>query len=257
MKEILPVLDYLKEEPLYLQLYRYIKLEIEAGRLKMDEKLPSIRNLSDKIGVSKTTIQTAYDQLLIEGYIYSKIKSGYYVSDIIMDDKDDENKNIMLCSLNKEVLLKAREELNFHDDTSFDFIKWKKCSNYVLTYKTKELLMEADIQGELELRDEIAKYVYQSRGVYCKRDEIVIGAGVQQLIVLLCVILKKLGKTRISFENPGFILSQNIFKDYSYKTYSINLQDNGINMDVLKSQNPEIVYISPSHQFPTGATNSY
>lgn len=252
MKEILPVLDYNKEEPLYLQLYRYIKLEIEEGRLLPDEKLPSIRNLSDKIGVSKTTVQTAYDQLLIEGYIYSKIKSGYYVSNIIMADKEDESKVISVYSSAKDKS-ESEAQLNFHDDTSFDFIKWKKCSNYVLTYKTKELLTESDIQGELELREEIAKYVYQSRGVYCKSDEIVIGAGVQQLIVLLCVILRKLGKTRISFENPGFILSQNIFKDYSYKTYSINLQDNGIDMEVLQKQNPDIAYISPSHQFPTGA----
>lgn len=252
MKEILPVLDYSKEEPLYLQLYKYIKFEIEEGRLKPEEKLPSIRSLSNKTGVSKTTIQTAYDQLLIEGYIYSKVKSGYYVSNLNLDENSLDAK---LSPYNKIRAQNENDEikqLEFHDDTSFDFIKWKKCSNYVLTYKTKELLTEADVQGELELREEIAKYVYQSRGVYCKSDEIVIGAGTQQIIVLLCVLFKKLGKTRISFENPGFILSQNIFRDYAYKTYSIDIQDNGIDMDVLRRQHPDIVYISPSHQFPTG-----
>ena len=90
MKEILPALDYSSEEPLYHQLYRYIKNEIETGRLRPDEKLPSIRSISEKTGVSKTTIQTAYDQLMIEGYIYSRMKSGYYVSHIILDEVTED-----------------------------------------------------------------------------------------------------------------------------------------------------------------------
>jgi len=253
MKEILPVLDYNREEPLYLQLYKYIKNEIEGGRLKPEEKLPSIRNFSEKIGVSKTTIQTAYDQLLIEGYIYSRVKSGYYVSHIITEEKL-ETKDFMQEDREKRSERHFKNDyLKFHDDTSFDFIKWKKCSNHILTYNTLELLTEADVQGELELREEIARYVYQSRGVYCRAGEIVIGAGIQQIIVMLSVLLKKLDKQSISFENPGFILSQNIFEDYSYKVSSIDLEDNGIDMNMLKKQDPDIVYISPSHQFPTGA----
>lgn len=253
MKEILPVLDYNREEPLYFQLYKYIKNEIEEGRLSQDEKLPSIRNFSEKIGVSKTTIQTAYDQLLIEGYIYSKVKSGYFVSQILTEEKSEIKETSDKNSAKKMEPYYRKEYLKLHDDTSFDFIKWKKCSNYILTYKTKELLTEADVQGELELREEIARYVYQSRGVYCKADEIVVGAGIQQIIVMLSVLLKKLDKKTISFENPGFILSQNIFRDYSYKISAIDLEDNGINIDNLKNQDPDIVYISPSHQFPTGA----
>lgn len=253
MKEILPVLDYSIEEPLYQQLYKYIKNEIETGRLRPDEKLPSIRGISEKIGVSKTTIQTAYEQLMIEGYIYSKIKSGYYVSHIILEEKfeDDDKESTNRHHASED--LPSEEYLKYHDDTSFDFIKWKKCSNHVLTYKTMELLTDAEAEGERELRQEIAKYVYQSRGVYCKSEDIVVGAGVQQIMVMLCVIFKKLGKQSISFENPGFILSQNIFQDYSYDVTSIDIEEHSINMDVLKTINPDIVYISPSHQFPTGA----
>lgn len=253
MKEILPVLDYSLEEPLYQQLYKYIKNEIETGRLKPDEKLPSIRGISEKTGVSKTTIQTAYDQLMIEGYIYSKLKSGYYVSHIILEEisEDDERENIGNKHAAEEV--PSGEYLKYHDDTSFDFVKWKKCSNHVLTYKTMELLTDAEVQGEQELRRGIAKYVYQSRGVYCKAEDIVVGAGVQQIMVMLCVLFKKLGKGSISFENPGFVLSQNIFRDYSYDVTSIDIEENGIDMDILKKIDPDIVYISPSHQFPTGA----
>jgi len=253
MKEILPALDYSSEEPLYHQLYRYIKNEIETGRLRPDEKLPSIRSISEKTGVSKTTIQTAYDQLMIEGYIYSRMKSGYYVSHIILDEVTEDEHEEGKGHHHAQEETAMPDQLRYHDDTSFDFIKWKKCSNHVLTYKTMELLTDAEVQGELELRQGIAKYVYQSRGVYCKAEDIVVGAGVQQIMIMLCVLLKKLGKESISFENPGFMLSQNIFRDYSYDVTSIDIEENGINIDALREIDPDIVYISPSHQFPTGA----
>ena len=89
--------------------------------------------------------------------------------------------------------------------------------------------------------------------MYCKAEDIVVGAGVQQIMIMLCVLLKKLGKESISFENPGFMLSQNIFRDYSYDVTSIDIEENGINIDALREIDPDIVYISPSHQFPTGA----
>lgn len=144
------------------------------------------------------------------------------------------------------------DQLRYHDDTSFDFIKWKKCSNHVLTYKTMELLTDAEVQGELELRQGIAKYVYQSKGVYCKAEDIVVGAGAADNDN--AVRPPQEARERIhKLRNPGFMLSRNIFRDYSYDVTSIDIEENGINIDALREIDPDIVYISPSHQFPTGA----
>ena len=68
------------KKPLYEQLYRYIIGEIEAGRLKNGEKLPSKRAIGAHLGISQSTVETAYGMLAAEGYIRAKAKSGYYVS---------------------------------------------------------------------------------------------------------------------------------------------------------------------------------
>ena len=82
MKAIFPVLDESRREPYYMQLYRYLKMAIIRGDIGEDERLPSLRNLSRSTGLSITTVEKAYDQLLVEGYIYSRSQSGFYASHV-------------------------------------------------------------------------------------------------------------------------------------------------------------------------------
>jgi GntR family transcriptional regulator/MocR family aminotransferase len=82
MKAIIPVFDDKSTRPLYWQLYDYIKHQILLGEISRDEKLPSLRSLSESLNLSITTINLAYSQLNVEGYVYSKPQSGYYVSNI-------------------------------------------------------------------------------------------------------------------------------------------------------------------------------
>ena len=79
MKAILPVLDETRKRPYYLQLYDHISDAILKGEMSAGEKLPSLRSLAKSTGLSITTIEQCYNQLLVEGYIYSKAQSGYYV----------------------------------------------------------------------------------------------------------------------------------------------------------------------------------
>ena len=82
MKAIMPVLDDSRKKPYYLQLYDYIKEAILKGEIRENEKLPSLRSLSRSTGLSVTTVEQSYNQLLVEGYVYSKAQSGYYVRDV-------------------------------------------------------------------------------------------------------------------------------------------------------------------------------
>ena len=66
--------------PLYRQIYRSVRESIENGSMKMNSRLPSIRRLSDNLGVSKTTVIAAYDQLCAEGYIVNRPQKGYFVA---------------------------------------------------------------------------------------------------------------------------------------------------------------------------------
>ena len=87
MKAILPVLDKTKKKPYYLQLYDYISEAIIHGEIMESEKLPSLRSLAKSTGLSITTIEQCYNQLLVEGYIYSKAQSGYYVGNVFSHSK--------------------------------------------------------------------------------------------------------------------------------------------------------------------------
>ena len=83
MKAIIPVLDENRTRPYYLQLYDYIKNAILRGDISEGERLPSLRNLAKSTGLSITTVEQSYNQLLVEGYIYSKAQSGYYVNSVL------------------------------------------------------------------------------------------------------------------------------------------------------------------------------
>ena len=83
MKAIIPNIDEHSKKPYYLQLYDYIKDAVLSGEMRQGEKLPSLRSLSKALGLSMTTIELAYSQLAVEGYIHSKPQSGYYISSVL------------------------------------------------------------------------------------------------------------------------------------------------------------------------------
>lgn len=251
MREILPMLVRDSNEPMYLQLYKYIRTEIEQGQIPPGEKLPSLRTLSAKMGISITTIRLAYDQLSMEGYVLNREKSGYYVNslDFIEEALSFDGPKPQTQET------KSPKRAEIYDEECFDFIKWKKCLSHVLTYQSQFLLADTDLQGELELREQIAKYVFQARGVHCDADEIVIGAGTQQLLNILSDILLQDGKGYIGFENPGYTLGQKIFKDRNFAVCHLSLDAEGIVLSEAPSL-MDLLYVSPSHQFPTGIVMS-
>jgi len=248
MLKLTPILKENGDKSLYIQLYEYIRQEIETGRIEEAEQLPSIRKMVLELSISKTTVESAYQQLIMEGYIYSVPKKGYYVSKI--------EKNIFFDQKIEKRVFEVKEDYSSKDEgldeNIFCFNIWKKYLSRVLIYETQRLLTYGDKQGEYELRREIVKHLYQSRGVICDPNQIVIGAGVQSLISILCVILRSMGYNTIAFEDPGFEEPQQIFNDYNFNIKHIPVSDEGMDIDVLKKFNPNICYACPSHQFPTG-----
>ncbi len=233
---------------LYKQLYEYIRQNILDGSIAAGERLPSLRSLSKDLEISITTTEAAYSQLLIEGYLVNRPQSGYYVAEL-------------------EAVGRARaaSEDRFDFDTypfetgrylydlsSFDFVKWKKCMARVLNDHPELLLWESDPQGEGVLRQQISRYLYSSRGVSSSPDQVVISAGIQQLTGHLSRIMKQMGISHVSTEDPGYAPVRNMFQDQGMVVTPIPVADDGIVIEKLPVNIPSAVYVSPSSQFPTG-----
>ena len=258
MISLTPVLNEEATIPLYRQLFHYIRDAIVNRDIFPGDKLPSLRALSESLNISVTTVELAYDQLLLEGYINSRPRSGYYVSNISYGDAKvplpDSSVNLSsdtgparLCAI------KDKGSRTYVDPACFDFTKWKNCFNKVINDHSSLLLCEGDIQGEPPLRDEISRYIYQSRGVRCSLEQVIIAAGTQQLINILCIILERMGIDHVSFENPGYVPVRSIFKDRGFKMTLVPIDRDGVRIEKLPANIPSAVYVSPSNQFPTGS----
>ena len=248
MKRIILETDNSNKQFLYEQLYETIKEDILSGSIKAGEKLPSLRSLSNDLGISLTTIGQAYQQLLVEGYIQSKPQSGFFAAEVNSVSSAETEESVEEIS---EETLKENEFI--HDTASFDFTKWKKCANEVFNYYSDQLLFESDPQGEKALRNEVAKYIFRSRGVNASPERIVIGAGTQQITSHLARILLRMNVNIVSLEEPGYLPVQSILKDAGLQVYHIPVQEDGIDIGKLPANIGSAVYVSPSNQFPTGA----
>lgn len=250
MKPITLEFDNSNGIPLYIQLYNYIKIEITEGNITTGEKLPSLRRISKYLSVSITTVELAYNQLLVEGYVVSKPQSGYYVAEIKNTFITGADSNSRQFDFSRYTI---EESPYKHDLSSFDFVKWKKTMARVINDYPQMLLFESDPQGEAALRFEISKYIYTSRGVTADPDQIVIGAGTQQITGHLARIMKIMNINHLSTEDPGYTPVQNIFRDHGFIITKIPVADDGIQIEKLPTNISSAVYVSPSNQFPTGS----
>ncbi|MFJ7665429.1 PLP-dependent aminotransferase family protein [Lysinibacillus sp. NPDC097162] len=241
-------------KPLYDQLYSGIKEAITTKKITVGEKLPSKRKLADFLNISQTTIEIAYAQLLAEGYIMSKSRVGYFVEEIDELPYIQQDTSTYLT----EQPRKKSYSIDFNpgsiDIDAFPFQTWRKYAKELFDDASKELLLTGEPQGELALRTEIANYLYQSRGVICSPEQIVIGSGTEQLLPMILRLFSE--DTCFALENPGYPTVHRMFLQHKRKVCPISVDDEGILIQELEKTTANVVYITPSHQFPTGAVLS-
>jgi GntR family transcriptional regulator / MocR family aminotransferase len=247
------VLDTTSKTPLYYQIYVSLRDGILAGDIARGEKLPSLRAAAKILGVSITTILEAYNQLSVEGYVKNQPKSGYFASGIDSTHLPRHSAELIPDPFQVPFDSVNMDEISYIDPECFDFLKWKKCLNQILTDYPHLLLTEGDPQGEFALRSEISRYAYQHRGVQSTPGQIIIGAGIQPIIEFLSLIVKKLEIHRLAIENPGFPAVQRIFSDRDFEVFPVPVDSDGIRISALPNCQHAIAYVSPSNQFPLGA----
>ncbi|MGX8774894.1 MAG: PLP-dependent aminotransferase family protein [Bacillota bacterium] len=256
MKALLPVFDETRKKPYYLQLYSYIRDAILAGEIKADEKLPSLRSLAKSTALSITTVEQSYNQLLVEGYIYSKPQSGYYVNKVLTGrgqtvpaETGPGDAEVFTSDEAFDPEVPAMQ----YDPECFDFNKWKKCMNRVLNDHSPALLFEGSPRGEMALRSEISRYLYMSRGVSCTPDQIIIGAGTQQITNQLATLLRKQGVEHVALEDPGYMPVRNVFRDRGFAITPVAVKSNGLAIEKLPANIRAAAYVSPSNHAYTGS----
>ncbi|PEU89321.1 GntR family transcriptional regulator [Bacillus cereus] len=249
MLELTPNLNAKSKIALYVQLYEYIKKEIKDGTIPAFTKLPAKRKLASYLQVSKNTVEAAYEQLLAEGYIESALRKGYFVCKveqmIYVEGSEAEVEEISF----REENYKFDFTQTGVDTKTFPFTMYRKLINDVWQPHNNELLFLGHPQGELSLREEIAKYLYESRGVRCSASQIVLGAGTQILVKLLFQLLKG---SNYAVENPGYHRKMVVFEQGEEKVQMLSLDRDGICMADLENSDANVVFVTPSHQFPYG-----
>lgn len=254
---------------LYEHLYKEIKNDILIGNLKAHEKLPSKRALAAHLNVSVVTVENAYSQLLAEGYIYSKPKSGFYVCDVKAEDADVVGgRNACYTSRSEDHVTEHSHVIREHAESpgqnrffadfvnnstlseNFPFSTWTKLMRETMMDDREKLMKRSPSGGIFELRKAIADYLYQFRGMSVSPNQIIVGAGTEYLYGL---IIQLLGRDSVyGVENPGYQKIQHIYDAYQVKCCYIDMDESGVNIDSLERSGADVVHISPSHHFPTG-----
>jgi GntR family transcriptional regulator/MocR family aminotransferase len=222
--------------PLYQRLYEDIKEKILYNELKKNNKLESIRSLAKRLDISTTTVEKAYNQLEVEGYIRSIPRSGFIVRDV--HQFDTYIPHVFIEPIEHPV-----QENNKLTTDLFDIKSYKTTINKVMNYHSDKLYTELDPRGEEELREEIRKYILKERDVKCDVNQIIIGPGIQSLLTILLSITNR--KT-VTYLTPEFSKAMNIFRAFDY---TLKPRKNTSEIVRLKS---DFLYISPSNIYPTG-----
>ncbi len=239
--------------PLYQQLYLQIREKILSGKLPAHYKLPSIRDLSDELEISRNTVDGAFQELCAEGYIYSKARSGYFVSDIELEFATATIAPYTQQDMHPK--LAERYRFDFHparlDPEVFPSALWKKCLNDCLRSEAGAFSEYSDPQGEWGLRCNIQFYLEQSRGVHCGPDQIIINSGSQQNLEIVAQLIRETHNS-VAVENPGYHLPRDVFRNLGFRINPIEIGSSSLNPHSLESSESSVVYITPSHQMPLG-----
>ncbi len=269
-------LDPHADSPLHQQLYEELRRAILQGRLPPRQRIPSTRGLAKLLGISRTTVVQSYDRLLSEGYLQTTVGSGTYICEQLPDDllyaqpvslqRSEVHPPIVLSTYGDR-LAKMPFALQSEPQTSINFrygrpalrhfpiTIWRRLLARHCRGESDWLDYAVDMQGDEQLRYEIARYLARARAVQCEPSQIVITNGTQQALDLVMRLLVEPG-ARIAMEDPGYLNARRIFLSHGANLLPVGVDEAGLKVGELTQQPPSsirLVYVTPSHQFPTGA----
>jgi GntR family transcriptional regulator/MocR family aminotransferase len=259
-------------EPLFKRIYTGLRTTILSGALPTRGKLPSTRELAMQLGVSRTVVVLAYEQLLAEGFVSGRIGSGTYVAHGISrmhgtrSKKPIELKLACFGTLAQQatarvsVRSQGRPALPYDfayagcDAEAFPLQAWNRI---LLRCARKAPASELDYglaAGNLALREAICAHLRRSRAVQCDASQVIVVNGSQQALDLITRILIERGDA-VAIENPAYQGTSEVLRTAGARLLPVPVDRQGLDPDRLPER-ARAVFVTPSHQFPTGATLS-
>lgn len=258
-----------RETPLFRQVYQRLRDGILSGSFRSGEKLPSTRELAEQLGVSRTVALLAYDQLLAEGFAVGRSGAGTFVSsNVAVGGAPPPEKQIrMRVSRFGSAAEAAWSRVNFpqragrslpydfaygrSDVEKFPFEMWRRT---LLRCARKESVSELDYgqaAGNLALREAICTHLRRSRSVVCEPSQVLIVNGSQQALDLIVRVLIEQGDS-VAIEDPCYQGAREVLRAAGARLLPVQVDRDGINPQRLPAR-ARIAFVTPSHQFPTGA----
>lgn len=256
--------------PRHAQLTRALKQAVLTGRLRPGLRLPSSRVLAQELGLARNTVLSSYEELAAEGFLHGKVGSGSYVAQIegvqaAIDAAPAPRVRLSEQARLAEIACKRPLLGGFHRDLPYNLQYGVPLTNPALTTAWRRELARAaayaeldypQVQGHIELRRAICDYLGRRRGVQTHPDDVLIVSGVQQALSLCAQVLLDPGDG-VMLEEPHYPAPWQIFTAHGARVQSIPVDDEGLDCAQLPTQRtPRLIYVTPSHQFPTGAVMS-
>ncbi len=275
------LLDPSSALPRYQQLYQGLRAAILDGQLAPGARLPATRALAGELGVSRATVQQAFDQLVAEGYIEGRVGSGSYVARTLPDDylaapapqpaqqahprrrraPSRRGAELATAPVMRESVAGSEGQRAFPVGLpaldAFPQRVWGQLLARRWRQSSTELLDHSSPAGYLPLREQIAAYLATARGVRCTAEQVIVVAGAQQGLDLAARVLLDPGDAAW-IEDPGYFGARGALVGAGARLIPVPVDDEGLDVGAGKARCPDarLAYITPSHQFPLGATMS-
>ena len=257
------------------QLRETIVTAILDNKLPMEVALPSSRELSRHLGIARNTVVLAYQQLIDEGYLVSRERSGYYINKTMLQgrvnpqppaddnnhDQPDWNSHIKFRPSLQRNIVKPVDWKKYPypflfgqlDPALFPVADWRECCRQALSVSDIQDVTPDHIDTDDPLLiEQIQARILPRRGVWASRDEILITMGAQQALYILADLLIN-KDTQLGIENPGYADARNIFQLKTPKVVGLQIDGSGLVPGDAVNQ-CDFVYMTPSHQSPTTVT---
>jgi GntR family transcriptional regulator/MocR family aminotransferase len=248
------------------QLVRHIKEYVQQGRLKAGDAMPSTRELADELRLSRNTVVYAYDRLQGEGYLEARSRSGVFVSSSIflsqhsrwpIELKEVTGSRVSTPATREVLGLPAPFRPCQPDVSLFPLTMWNRFRGRALRHQGRGLLhyQASCVSGVPALRENLASYLRDSRGVRCDWRQIVITSGSQQALFILANLLVNSGE-RAYVEDPGYVEARLAWQSAGAKIHVGVVDEQGLSLPSGPSGRFSLIYTTPSRQFPTGVSMS-